>query len=1574
MSLQAAYDQTRRWIESNDSERAIGLAQHILNHYPENLEAYRILGEAYLASRQLDRSQDSFERVLRSDPENIPAHVGLGITFERQGKLDRAVPEFEQAWEIKPDMAELRSQLLRLYADAWGSENAQLRLSRAGLARLYAKGHMLPQAISEFRQVIAEQPHRADAKVALAEALWRNNQEEDAAELCRELLEGTPQSLKANLILGYLQLASGNPDGQHYWETARRMDPYYTVARAMFETLPVEGEEEPSVEEWDEADWRASQQHEDAQPVAATRPMPVATTIPPMEDSAFSPGSWFGAADEPSSAGQTFGEPDINDDFLANLLSLGPTAEPDLPPASPNTQRLPELADDFQNEQLGAIAKDDTSSMKPFSLQELGLTDEDILSLEDTPTSPSTTSQTSANEQMPAEPTSVATGSETDEATFTPFSLADLGLTDEEIASLENIAASQDVEPSLGAEQPGSTSPVEDETQLTPFSLADLGLSEEEIASLNTLNIEDDTSTSQQSPAPQWSLPEEDQQLTPFSLADLGLSEEEIASLNTLSPDLNATPNAQPGGNQGDEVVDFDDFSMDLKPFSLDELDLASTPDLGDVSPNTQPFSLNDFSTGQSSASPADQSSSGVAESGSTDEDFLQQLSGYSWQQPTQRGRPSFLKSQEEASQEEGMSIFAKLKQRKQSEAMGVTEQPSQPPPLSQEPADSTMLFSFDDISLRDDVPSSRPDQSSDKPLDATVDAAASGSSAPAPESPGIDAQSSPNAGNVDDDFSIEQMQPFSLADLGLSDEEIASLNLNDTESQPSHQTSPLDFSTSQDTTSSEAPGTTFEESLIADDFDLSPAFDPTQGDIQEAPAGITAEDEPLITSDLKPFSLADLGLSDEEIAALGLGPTVETDDVEEESGLGITEEELAGLNLGDLDWAQVAPSEPLTDRSFAAPESDVDGFDPVMNHLMELGRRQGYVDISDIIANVQDPEAEAERIEQIGRLLHEANIQIRDGDEIIDMDAEYAEDDVAADGAFTPTGDVSSAPAERSSDDLSDMTPFSLSELGLSEEEIASFGLVDTGAETPPSPAQSDDTLELTPFSLSELGLSDEEIVSLGLAETSGETNRPGSIAPANTPTLSDDTPDLTPFSLSELGLSEEEIASLHVGESETGAAETPTPVDETPDLTPFSLSELGLSEDEISSLNLGETGTTFDETTTPSDDTPDLTPFSLSELGLSEEEISSLNLGESETGGSETPAPTDDTPDMTPFSLSELGLSEEEIAALGLAETGPGSGETTTPIDTPDLTPSSLSELGLSEEEIASFDLPDTSTTMSPAQQEAPFGISFGEDENVLSTPSDQTTAEASDANMMSFSLSELGLSEEEISSLSFAETSETFVDAPQDAPDTTDSPNTTPFSLTDLGLSDEEITALSSLGTDTPVPETLQPAPTEPLFVAQPPTPTPPARSVEPPFSQEPPAPPAEQRPTSTMGSFGLPTWMQGGSTGSSVSSNPVLVNYMRRLESDPNNHILRLSIARISGQTGVTDQAIQQYRQLIKQNVLIDDVIDDLRDWIADSDDLRTLQRLHRTLGDAYTKQGRFEEAMEEYSWTLGAHSR
>jgi hypothetical protein len=70
-----------------------------------------------------------------------------------------------------------------------------------------------------------------------------------------------------------------------------------------------------------------------------------------------------------------------------------------------------------------------------------------------------------------------------------------------------------------------------------------------------------------------------------------------------------------------------------------------------------------------------------------------------------------------------------------------------------------------------------------------------------------------------------------------------------------------------------------------------------------------------------------------------------------------------------------------------------------------------------------------------------------------------------------------------------------------------------------------------------------------------------------------------------------------------------------------------------------------------------------------------------------------------------------------------------------------------------------------------------------------------------------------------------------------------------------------------------------------------------------------------------------------------------------------------------QIGHHDLAFAQYRYLIKQHEVTDQIVDDLQDLIEEADDPTVLQRLHRLLGDCYSRQQRYREAMAEYSWTF-----
>ena len=1018
---------------------------------------------------------------------------------------------------------------------------------------------------------------------------------------------------------------------------------------------------------------------------------------------------------------------------------------------------------------------------------------------------------------------------------MTPFSLADLGLSDEEISGLDTLGAP--------AETPAQPAPA-DEPNMTPFSLADLGLSDEEISGLGSVG-----GASTPAPTAEPEPSSEDAGLRPFSLSELGLSDEEIAGLESLQ---SPSGEAQAGGPSSSLS---DDLPADLQPFSMDEIDIDNTAadqGIGGLPSSLQPFSLDEPDPPPQRGSSFNEPDSSSAAPGDFDDDAASEARGYSWQEASQKPEPGFLKSLSNEPESAEQSIFSKLKKKYE------TSDPPAPlpiPDVTLEPDEHMGLFSMDDISLRDDAQSETPaapaaeapapeienlDEAlssgqvqpfslADLGLSPEEIAALEGSPAPA-EAPAAEAPA-PEIENLDEALSSGQVQPFSLADLGLSPEEIAALEGSTAPAEPPAAEAPapeienLDEALSSgqvqpfsladlglspeeiaalegspapaEAPAAEAPAPEIEnldEALSSGqvqpfslaDLGLSPeeiaalegSTAPAEPPAAEAPApeienldealssgqvqpfsladlGLSPEeiaalegspapaeplaaqlpiDEPepaaddfaveplsfsdideqppqepddsLIVSDLTPFSLADLGLSEEEISALGIGGS---DADQGEVALGLTEEELEGLDGGDLNWSSpergaAPPPPPGTDDSIMVTSGDL-----VLDRLIALGRQQGYIDISDIIANVEDPEAEADRIEEIGLRLHEAQIEIRDGDEIIDMDAEYSE-----------------------------------------EEEYQQ-----PEASSPAEPrATYPRDLDL---------VADEFDVPVGAA------------APAPEPPASDE-PDMTPFSLADLGLSDEEIAALGLGGAQPEAPAAPA--------------------EEV-----------------PASDEPNLAPFSLAELGLSDEEIGALGAGGAQPEAPAAPAeevPASDEPNLAPFSLAELGLSDEEIGALGAGGAPP----------------------------------------------EAP------------AAPAEEAAAPA--------------------------------------------------------------------------LPE------------AAPPTP---------------PAPPAPA-PTPVPAAAPAPVTRAPLEAASAFTGNEVLDAFLRQLDSEPDNDVLRLSVARVIGQLGMPDMALKQYRQLIKGGRMLDQIVSELEDMIAYSDDSALLTGLHRALGDALTKQGRLREAVEAYSWTLG----
>ena len=58
-------------VDQGHLDEAIAHCQHILKEYPKHLETYRLLGKAYLESRQFGDAADIFQRVLMTVPDDF---------------------------------------------------------------------------------------------------------------------------------------------------------------------------------------------------------------------------------------------------------------------------------------------------------------------------------------------------------------------------------------------------------------------------------------------------------------------------------------------------------------------------------------------------------------------------------------------------------------------------------------------------------------------------------------------------------------------------------------------------------------------------------------------------------------------------------------------------------------------------------------------------------------------------------------------------------------------------------------------------------------------------------------------------------------------------------------------------------------------------------------------------------------------------------------------------------------------------------------------------------------------------------------------------------------------------------------------------------------------------------------------------------------------------------------------------------------------------------------------------------------------------------------------------------------
>ncbi len=221
-------------ISSGSVQDALTNCQNVLTYFPESLEALRLLGEVYLAQGKLEEAQQTFDWVLTNDPENVMAYCNRALISERMSDYDTALDCYQQAYELSRGNNQIR-QIFNQLSEKVGQQG--FIFSRAGLARLYMRGDLLPQAVQEWDIVLTANPDRLDARTGLLETYWREGNFDQVEQLAKQILHDIPHCLKALLLLAHVTFAQDALQAQDLMRQAEALDPDQVMAQELFVDL-----------------------------------------------------------------------------------------------------------------------------------------------------------------------------------------------------------------------------------------------------------------------------------------------------------------------------------------------------------------------------------------------------------------------------------------------------------------------------------------------------------------------------------------------------------------------------------------------------------------------------------------------------------------------------------------------------------------------------------------------------------------------------------------------------------------------------------------------------------------------------------------------------------------------------------------------------------------------------------------------------------------------------------------------------------------------------------------------------------------------------------------------------------------------------------------------------------------------------------------------------------------------------------------------------------------------------------------------------------------------------------------
>ncbi len=113
---------------SPDFSRATALLGEALAIQPQYVAAYLELARLYMASRDIEKAQDSYARARALSPYDPTIAYEIGAFLNQNKDVDGAIAEFERAIRLAPNFAQARLALADLYTSSGDKDKAVAQL------------------------------------------------------------------------------------------------------------------------------------------------------------------------------------------------------------------------------------------------------------------------------------------------------------------------------------------------------------------------------------------------------------------------------------------------------------------------------------------------------------------------------------------------------------------------------------------------------------------------------------------------------------------------------------------------------------------------------------------------------------------------------------------------------------------------------------------------------------------------------------------------------------------------------------------------------------------------------------------------------------------------------------------------------------------------------------------------------------------------------------------------------------------------------------------------------------------------------------------------------------------------------------------------------------------------------------------------------------------------------------------------------------------------------------------------------------------------------------------------------